>query len=187
MIEAAFYPLTSDRWDDFERLFGPRGACAGCWCMYWKQTRRDFEAMKGEPNRLAQKAFVESGCVPGLLAYVDGLPAGWVAVEPRSAYPTLARSRVLAPLDDAPVWSLPCFFVGRKFRRRGLTVALLKAAVEYVKSQGGKVVEGYPVETQGREAPPVFIYTGTASAFRQAGFVEAARRSPTRPIMRFVI
>jgi GNAT superfamily N-acetyltransferase len=187
MSEPKFFPLNPDHWTDFETLFGPRGACAGCWCMFWKQTRKDFEAMRGETNRLAQKAIVDSGIIPGLLAYVDGVPAGWIAVEPRSEYSALARSRVLAPLDETPVWSVPCFFVDKKFRRQGLTVGLLKAALEYVKSKGGKVVEGYPVETKDEKAPPVFIYTGTLSAFKQAGFTEAGRRSATRPIMRYYI
>ncbi len=188
MSETEFHPLTPDRWDDFEQLFGPRGACAGCWCMFWKLTRKDFEAMQGETNRQAQKTIVASGQIPGLLAYVDGVPAGWIAVEPRSEYSGLARSRILAPLDETPVWSVPCFFVDKKYRGRGLTVALLKAVVEYVKSKGGKVVEGYPVEPrEGGKMPPVFVYTGLASAYTQAGFVEAGRRSETRPIMRFSI
>jgi len=186
------YPLTPGRWADFERLFGPRGACAGCWCMYWKLPRKEFNAGQGESNRLAQKEIVAAGRTPGLLAYVDGyvdgVPAGWCAIEPREAYPGLARSRILAPVDETPVWSVICFFVDRRYRRQGLTVALLRAAVEYVKAQGGKVVEGYPVDTkEEKKAPPAFIYHGTASAFRQAGFVEVARRSETRPIMRYSI
>ncbi len=187
MSATEFHPLTPDRWGDFETLFGLRGACAGCWCMFWKQTRKDFEAMQGETNWLAQKAIVASGQTPGLLTYVDGVPAGWIAVEPRSEYSALARSRILAPLDETPVWSVPCFFVDKKFRRQGLTVGLLKAAIEYVKLKGGKVVEGYPVETKDEKEPPVFIYTGTLSAFQQAGFSEAGRRSARRPIMRYVI
>jgi len=182
-----FQPLTPECWADFERLFGPRGACAGCWCMYWKLPRKEFNAGQGEGNRLAQKAILASGRTPGLLAYVDGVPAGWCAVEPRQAYSGLARSRILAPLDETPVWSVTCFFVDRKYRRQGLTVALLRAAVEYVKTQGGKIVEGYPVEPKQEKAPPVFIYTGVASAFKKAGFVEVARRSETRPIFRFYV
>jgi GNAT superfamily N-acetyltransferase len=155
--------------------------------MFWKQTRTEFEAGKGEPNHLAQKAIVVSGYTPGLLAYVEGIPAGWIAVEPRSAYSGLARSRVLAVLDDLPVWSVPCFFVDRKCRGQGLTIALLRAAIDHVAKQGGKVVEGYPIEPKTEKAPPVFMYTGAVSAFRQAGFVEIARRSETRPIMRYII
>jgi len=188
MNKIVFHPLILERWDDFEHLFGPRGACAGCWCMFWKLPRKEFEAGQAEANRLAQQAIVASGQKPGLLAYVDGIPAGWIAVEQRSAYSALARSRILAPLDDTPVWSVTCFFVDKKFRHQGLTVALLRAAVEYVKSQGGKVLEGYPVDTKDeKKAPPAFIYHGTASAFHQAGFSEVARRSATRPIMRITV
>ncbi|MDI6769215.1 MAG: GNAT family N-acetyltransferase [Anaerolineales bacterium] len=119
---------------------------------------------------------------------MDDVPAGWCAVEPREAYPVLARSRILAPLDETPVWSVTCFFVDRRYRRQGLTVALLRAVVDYVKEQGGKIVEGYPVEPRpGQKTSPVFIYTGMASAFRQAGFVGVARRSETRPIMRYYL
>jgi GNAT superfamily N-acetyltransferase len=180
-------PLTLDRWEDFEILFGPRGACAGCWCMFWKLTRKEFEAGQGESNHRAQKAIVTSGRTPGLLAYVDGIPAGWIAVEPRSEYSGLARSRLLAALDDLPVWSVPCFFVDKKYRRQGLTIVLLKAAVDHVAKQGGKAVEGYPIEPKTEKAPPVFMYTGAVSAFRQAGFVEITRRSETRPIMRYYV
>jgi ribosomal protein S18 acetylase RimI-like enzyme len=122
----------------------------------------------------------------GLLAYLHGDVVGWIAVEPRDAYPKLAHSRALKPVDDQPVWSVTCFFVSKRFRRQGITVELLRAAVEHVKKQGGKIVEGYPVETQ-KDMPAPFIYTGTASAFHQAGFREVARRTPTRPIFRFFI
>jgi GNAT superfamily N-acetyltransferase len=187
MPEMKFLPLVPARWDDFENLFGAHGACGGCWCMFWKLPRQEYDAGRGEANRLAQQARVTAGNVPGLLAYVDDQPAGWIAVEPRPEYPGLGRSRILKPPDETPVWSVPCFFVGRQYRRMGLSVALLRAAVEYVADQGGKVVEGYPVETRQEKAPAAFIYTGTASAFRQAGFTEVTRRSETRPIMRFVI
>jgi GNAT superfamily N-acetyltransferase len=132
------------------------------------------------------KSIVDSGVPTGLLAYLHGEVVGWIAVEPRSAYPRLAHSRSLKPVDDQPVWSVTCFFVARKVRRQGITVELLKAAVEHVRKQGGKIVEGYPVDAQ-KDMPAPFIYTGTASAFQQAGFQEVARRSPTRPVFRFFI
>jgi GNAT superfamily N-acetyltransferase len=156
--------------------------------MYWKLPRKDFTAGQGDQNRLAQKQIVASGQTPGLLAWVDGIPAGWVAVEPRENYPVLNNSRILKPLDDIPVWSVTCFFVAKKYRSQGLTVALLKATLDHVAKQGGKVVEGYPVEPRAAgKMPPVFVYTGLASAFKQAGFTEAGRRSDTRPIMRYSI
>ncbi len=121
------------------------------------------------------------------MAYADGEPAAWCAVAPRDAYPVLGRSRILKPVDDEPVWSAVCFYVGRAFRRRGATVALLRAARDFVRSRGGKIIEGYPVEPKAGETPDAFAYQGLAAAFREAGFVEVARRSPTRPIMRYKI
>lgn len=182
----AFHPLTPGRFADFERLFGPRGACGGCWCMFWKLRGKAFRENTGEPARQMQKSMVDSGTVPGLLAYAEEQPVGWIAIEPRRAYPRLAHSRVLQTVNEQEVWSVTCFFVHKKFRRQGITVRLLKAAVEYVRSQGGRIVEGYPVDVRGKMSD-VFVYTGTASAFQQAGFKEVARNSPTRPIFRYVI
>ena len=181
-----FRPLTPDLWTDFERLFGPRGACGGCWCTFWKLRGKAYDENTGEPARKMQKSMVESGTVPGLLAFEGSEPVGWIAVEPRSAYLRLAHSRILKPVDDADVWSVTCFFVAKRARHRGLTIALLNAAVEYVKKQGGKIVEGYPVDAK-KEMSAAFMYHGTAAAFLKAGFVEVARRSETRPIMRFTI
>ena len=156
--------------------------------MYWKLGRMDFARGQGEPNRLAQRTIVESGCLPGLLAFVDGIPAGWIAVEPRAQYPTLARSRILKPLDDITVWSVTCFFVAKAYRGMGLTLSLLEAAIEHTKAGGGSVLEGYPVDPRvDVRYPAAFAYTGLLSAFLQTGFVEVGRRSATRPIMRRTI
>ena len=179
-----FHALTPGRWDDLAALFGPRGACGGCWCMWWRMTRSDFMKKKGEGNRKALKRIVKAGETPGILAYADGQPVGWCAVAPREAYPTLARSRVLMPVDERPVWSVTCFFVVKAFRRQGVTTRLLEAAAKFAKSRGARIIEGYPVESRKGRMPDVFAYTGLPSAFRQAGFAEVARRSPTRPIMR---
>jgi len=185
-LDLSFHPLTQKLWRDFELLFGKNGACGGCWCMYWKLRGKEFSDNTGNTTRQMQKAVVDSKIVPGLLAYSDGYPVGWIAVEPRSAYPKLAHSRTLKPVDDQEVWSITCFFVEKKNRRKGITVELLKAAVDYVKIQGGQIVEGYPVDATQNQAD-AFVYTGTASAFKQAGFKEVARNSPIRPIFRYVI
>jgi len=153
--------------------------------MWWRLTRSEFEKKKGAGNRRALKKIVESGKVPGVLAYAEGKPVGWCAVAPREAYSTLERSRVLAPVDDQPAWYVTCFFVARPFRRKGLTVELLRAAVEFARRKGAKIIEGYPVEPRKGAIPDVFAYTGLPSAFRKAGFVEVLRRSRTRPIMRY--
>jgi GNAT superfamily N-acetyltransferase len=180
-----FQPLTPATWLDLEKLFGPRGACAGCWCMYWRLSRTQFDEQQGELNCRNLKALVDAGVIPGLLAYSDGEPVGWCSIAPRDEFPTLARSRILKPVDDQPVWSVVCFFIARGQRRKGLTVHLLKASIEYARSNGARIIEGYPVEPRDGKAPDVFVYTGLLSAFIQAGFTEVLRRSPTRPIMRY--
>ncbi len=182
-----FYPLTPERWADFEKLFGKHGACGGCWCMWWRLKRSEFERQKGEGNRRAMKRIVDSGEIPGILAYAKDQPIGWCSVAPREAYSGLGRSRTLKRVDDKPVWSIVCFFVAKPFRGKGVAGKLLSAAIGYVEKQGGKIVEGYPVEPKKGRIPDAFAYTGLASAFRKAGFVEVARRSETRPIMRHII
>ncbi len=177
-------PVTPDRWGDVVALFGPRGACAGCWCMYFRQSRSEFERKSGAGNRRALRRLIVGGAEPGLLAYVDGVPAGWMALAPREEYPLLSRSRILQPVDDKPVWSVVCFFVARAHRGHGLTVALLRKAAAYARRRGARMLEGYPVDPVKGKMPDTFAYYGLAAAFRQAGFREVARRSATRPIMR---
>jgi GNAT superfamily N-acetyltransferase len=186
-LDLEFHPVTPERWTDLEKLFGKHGASGGCWCMWWRLKRSEFVKQKGEGNKKALKRIVDSGKIPGILAYANGEPVGWCSVGPRESYPALERSRVLKRIDDKPVWSIVCFFVAKTFRHKGLTIALLKAAIAHVKEHGGKIVEGYPVEPKKGYTPDPFAYTGLASAFRKAGFVEVLRRSEKRPIMRCII
>jgi GNAT superfamily N-acetyltransferase len=150
-----------------------------------RQTRSEWERNKGEKNRRAMRRLVHAGQrPPGLLAYVEGEPVGWISVEPREVFSKLSRSRVLAPVDDRPVWSIVCFFVDKRFRGRGLSVALIEGAVAHARAHGARIIEGYPVEPKRGRMPPVFAFTGLAAAYRKARFKEVARRSATRPIMR---
>jgi GNAT superfamily N-acetyltransferase len=181
----AFQPVTPERWDDFKTLFGERGAVGGCWCMWFRLKRSEFEAQKGEINKQSMHQIVDSGEVPGILAYAEGQPVGWCSVAPREAFPVLDRSWVLKRVDDQPVWSIVCFFIAKAFRQQGLSRQLLDAALEYAHEHGAKIVEGYPVDPKKDSTPDVFAYTGLASTFLQAGFVEVARRSETRPFMRY--
>jgi GNAT superfamily N-acetyltransferase len=155
--------------------------------MFWKLPNKDFRELAYDGNKAAQKAIVRSGQAPGLLAYAGSEAIGWLAVEPRSEYPRLARSRILEPVDEKPVWSITCFFTRRDMRGQGVTLALLRACIDHVRKRGGKTIEGYPVEPKTARVPAPFVYTGLASAFRQAGFTEVARRSETRPIFRYLI
>ena len=180
------HPATADRWADIVTLFGPRGACAGCWCMWARREAAEFRQGSGDGNKRALQRLVRADRKPGLLAYADGEPVGWVALAPRSEYPRLTNSRVLAPVDERPVWSVTCFFVRRDWRRRGLTGKMLEAAAKFAAANGAKIVEGYPIDAR-KKAADAFVWTGIATAFTGAGFREVARRSASRPIMRRVL
>ncbi|MBI4730053.1 MAG: GNAT family N-acetyltransferase [Acidobacteria bacterium] len=158
--------------------------------MWWRTTEAEFSrgvgsgARKGAGNRRALKRIVDSGRVPGLLAYVGGRPVGWCSVAPREEFGRLERSRTLARVDDCSVWSIVCFFVDRAHRGEGVGSALLRAAVRHATRRGARIVEGYPVEG-GTRAPATASYMGLRSMFEEAGFREVARRG-ARPIMRYV-
>lgn len=187
LADVEYRPLTAARWRDLEKLFGERGACGGCWCMWWRLQRSQFDRQKGQGNKKALKKIVDAGEVPGIIAYANGQPVAWCSLAPRENYPVLERSRTLKRVDEEPVWSVVCFFVAKPFRRKGITVRLLRAAMEYAKKHGARIVEGYPVEPKKSRMPDAFAWTGMASAFRKAGFAEVLRRSETRPIMRYFV
>ncbi len=176
-------PLTPARLSDFETLFGANGACAGCWCMWPRMGQSEWKAKKGEGTKRMMRALVKKGPPPGLLAYAGAEAVGWCAIAPRSTYSRLTRSKIFAPVDEEPVWSIMCFFVRRDWRQEGVTVALLDGAVRYVASQGGRMVEGYPTETD-KVQPAAFVHQGLMGSFRRAGFREVARRSKHRPVVR---
>jgi GNAT superfamily N-acetyltransferase len=181
------HSATPSRWGDIEELFGERGACAGCWCMFWRVPRKQFDAGKGDTNKRGLRSIVTSGRKPGVIAYVGKEPIGWCAVAPRQDYVALERSRILQPVDKQPVWSVSCLFVKKGYRRQGLSTYLIRAAVKLAASQGAKVVEGYPVEPTNNKMADPFLWHGTPSAFKAAGFHEVARRAATRPIVRFLV
>lgn len=180
----SFKPVTRSRWADLEKLFGERGACGGCWCMFWRVPRNQFEAQKGAGNRQAFKKIVEANRRPGILAYKGKEVIGWCAVAPRAEYVALERSRILKPVDDQPVWSISCLFVKKPYRRKGVSAELLRAAADFAIRRGAKIVEGYPTEPNSEKMADPFLWHGVFSAFIAAGFKEVLRRSETRPIMR---
>jgi GNAT superfamily N-acetyltransferase len=183
-----FKPLTQDCWEDFTELFGKNGAYGGCWCMWWRVSRREFEAQQGEKNRQSIKTMVDAGEIPGIIAYLEGRPVGWCAMAPRETFSAIERSPVLKRVDDQPVWSLPCFFIRRQQRSRGVAGALIQAAIEFVKSQGGTIIEAYPTRPRSdQKLPPVSSFMGVPALFKKAGFEECARPSDSRVIMRYYI
>ena len=185
--DLTFHPLTKARWKDFEELFGPRGAVAGCWCMWWRISRAEFRKQKGEGNKKSIKKIVFRGGVPGILAYVNGKAVGWCSIQSREVFPRLDNSRILQRVDDKLVWSIVCFFIARGFRKSGISEELIKAAVKHAKKHGAKIIEGYPTEPKKEKVADTFVYTGFYSSFKKVGFKEVERRSETRPIMRYYI
>jgi GNAT superfamily N-acetyltransferase len=190
MVEC--HPVTLDRWPDLEALFSGSteagsGNPARCWCMEWRRPRAEWEAGQGEGNRAAMKALIEAGQVPGILAYEGSEPVAWCSVAPRAQTTTLRERGSFRDFENPEIWTVLCFYIRNDFQGRGLTVELLRAAVDYAREHGAKLVEGYPVDP---EAMPDFAmsrFMGFVSAFRQAGFVEVARRPGGRPVMRYAI
>lgn len=187
MSNFVFEELTTATWTDFEKLFGVRGACGGCWCMAWRIQKSDFDKNKGAGNKKAMKGLVKQGKVIGILAYEGKEPIGWCSVAPREEFIRLEKSRVLQPIDDKPVWSVSCLFIAKSYRKKGISSQLLEAAVKFAEKKGAKIVEGYPTYPYGDNTPAAFAWTGIPSAFEKAGFEEAGRRSKARPIMRYYI
>jgi GNAT superfamily N-acetyltransferase len=182
-----FRPLTAERWDDLERLFGPeRGAYFGCWCMFWRVKRSEFEALGKTGRKAAFRKLVRSGRVPGVLAYEENVPVGWCAIAPREATPALDRSPICKPIDDQPVWSITCFYIDAKSRHRGVMAGLIEAAAEHAGRNGARIVEAYPRDGRGEAVPEPSAYTGVLKPFLDLGFDVAARRKPSRPVVRRV-
>lgn len=179
------HPLTRERWADLVDLFGqPGGAIVrGCWCMYYRRSGEGGYGGSGAANKRALRSLVTRGTVPGLIGYREGKPVGWISLGPREDYPRLQRSPVMKPVDDKAVWSIVCFYVDPKERGQGVTKALLRAAIDYARAQGARLLEAYPVDKKERSHPDS-LWFGARKLYDHAGFREVARRKETRPVMR---
>jgi GNAT superfamily N-acetyltransferase len=181
-----FRPVTAAEWPDMQQLFS-ENPFRGCWCMYWRSKRREFDQQYGEDNRLAMERLIHSGKVPGILAYLDGHPVGWCSVAPREDFAALERSRTLRRVDDLPVWSIVCLLVARDQRGQGLSQALIQGAIEYARSRGAQIVEAYPLIPERSKDPARSSYMGMVSTFREVGFREVAQAGKMRVVMRYGI
>ena len=190
-------PLTPARLPDLAGLFEQGGDPRWCWCAYYRVRGVDFsKGSKARHRGVLETAVVDNaaeGRAPGLVAYAGDEAVGWLSIGPREDYERLAHSRILGPLDDAPVWSIVCFVVGRRSRGRGVAKALLSAGVEYARAHGASMLEAYPVEiSDGERIPSANVYHGTLSMFEGAGFEVVAHRSAPgsdalRPIVRLAL
>ena len=182
-LQLQFHPVTRERLPDLARFSTQHGKFRYCSCMRWRMRSTEFQREMKDDRVAALQRLVRQGTPVGVLAYVDGEPVGWCSIAPRESYEALEWYRALPRIDDAPVWSVVCFFVDRHVRRQRVTLGLLKAAVEYARSQGAKVIEGYPVEP----GPRLYTYMGSPSTFRRAGFRDVTPSGPARQVMRYFV
>jgi GNAT superfamily N-acetyltransferase len=175
-------PVTPETWPALEDLFGPAGASNGCWCMYWRLGPRYRQRPRPE-NKRDLFGLVASGRPTGLLAFDGAVAVGWCQLAPRTDLAWLAHARHLGPVDDLPVWSLPCFVVRRSHRRQGVTGALVDAATGAARRAGAPAIEAYPIDTA-VAGHTTNLFPGVASVFTGRGFEVVARRRDDRPIMR---
>jgi GNAT superfamily N-acetyltransferase len=183
------HPLTADRWDDLAALFQEGGDPKWCWCQFYRERGLDWSNSTAADNRDRLASLTRAGPPPGLVAYQGERAVGWVSLAPRPAFERLTHAKLLAPVDDKPVWSIVCFVVSRSARGRGVAKALLEGAIAWARTQGATILEAYPADTGGRRIPAANAYHGTLSMFEDAGFEVVTRRqfnrtTPVRPIVR---
>jgi GNAT superfamily N-acetyltransferase len=191
----AIVPANEASWDDLQTVFGARGSAARCQCQRFKLAPREsFRSFPVEERafrlrRQTDCGHPESGTTSGLVAYLDGEPVGWCAVEPRTAYQGLVRS-VRVPWEgraeekaDDTVWAVTCVFARARFRRRGVGCALVRAAVGFARDRGARALEGYPmISAEGAISEE--LHVGLRSMFEAAGFAEVSRPTLRRVVMR---
>ena len=173
-------PLTMELWPALEDLFGPLGACNGCWCMYWR-IGAAYRKRPRKKNKAEFRQVVKKGPPPGLLAFDGRLAVGWCQLTPRDALQQMERNWRLRRVDDVPVWSISCLYVRKGYRRRGIARELIEAAVRVAKQACAPALEAYPVD---RNLSPSSSSTGFVTTYEKAGFRTVARHFPPRPIMR---
>lgn len=180
--------LTMKNWNKFTQLFGTRGACGNCWCMYYRLKKSDFlEGKADEGNKRAMEEIVKENKPAGILGLYEGIAIAWCAFAPREDFIKLEKSRIHKRIDDKDVWSIPCFFIDKNFRRLGVSVALLKGVKKYARENGIKIIEAYPAIPTRDELPDSFAWIGLYKSFERAGFEIVDRTSRNRPMVRCYI
>ena len=192
MENLQFHPLTADRAGDFADLFGPGGACYGCWCTYFRLPPKLRQAMDGDAKRDDMLARIAAGPPPGLLAYDGAQPIGWMQIGPRADIPQWNNpNRSSTPLPDAPaddsgVWAVSCFFFRAKLRGRGLSAALLTAGIAHARASGARLIEASPMD-HAKQSKSVGLFVGSTSTFLRAGVAEVACRKEGRPLLQLML
>lgn len=186
LAQLTFEPLSRENWGKFVQLFGSKGACGNCWCMYYRLTRQEFEEGKHDNGNMnAMKLLVWEDQPTGILGFYEDQPIAWCAFAPRQHFAKLKRSRVHKPIDDQPVWSVPCFFIDKKFRKLGVSVELLKAVISYAHEHSIRIIEAYPTIPTQVKLPDAFAWIGLYKSFERAGFKIVDQTSINRPMVRY--
>jgi GNAT superfamily N-acetyltransferase len=186
--QLTFEPLSKNNWNKFVQLFGAKGACGNCWCMFYRLKKSEFnEGKYDEGNMTAMKNLVRENKPTGLIGFYEGQPIAWCAFAPREDFVKLENSRVHKRIDNNLVWSIPCFFIDKNFRRQGISVEILKGAVKYAKTSGIKIIEAYPTIPTQEKIPDAFAWIGLYKSFERAGFKIVDSTSKSRPMVRYYV
>jgi GNAT superfamily N-acetyltransferase len=181
-------PVTKKNWNKFVELFGHNGACGNCWCMYYRTTKAEFQEGKIEDgNKRAIKELIWDEKPVGLIGLIEGQPVAWCAFAPRKDFIKLEKSRVHKRIDDKEVWSIPCFFIDKHYRRSGISVQLLIGAIKYARENDIKIIEAYPTIPTQENIPDSFAWIGLYKSFERAGFEIVDRKSKNRPMVRYYL
>ncbi len=163
------HPVTPDRFEDFADVINKSRRPTHCWCLSHRLRAADIAELGGGSRERAARRLCEREHPPGVVAYLDGTPVGWCNIGPRTEIPRLARSKLIRPIDDVPVWSIICVVVRSGHRRRGVSGPLIEGAVDYARASGAPAVEAYPVDPPGR-MDTTMSFVGTRTMFERAGF-----------------
>jgi len=184
--DLTFEAVSRNNWNKFTILFGAKGACGNCWCMYYRLSKIDFnEGKLNDGNKEAMYELVKQNKSTSIIASYQDVPIAWCAFAPREDFDKLKKSRVHKPIDNEKAWSIPCTFIHKDFRRKGVSVALLKGLIEYAAQINIKIIEAYPTIPTQEKLPDSFAWIGLYKSFERAGFKIVDRTSKHRPMVRF--
>lgn len=180
-----YEPLTKNNWNHFVQLFGEKGAADNCWCMFYRLSKTDYNQGKAGGNKEAMHQLVMQDKFVGILAFYEGHAIAWCAFAPRKDYLKLEHSKNPISVDDQPVWSIPCFYIDKSYRRLGITSELLKASIQYAKENNIKIIEAYPAIPSKEKVPDSSAWIGFYKTFEEAGFEIVDQTKPNRPVVRY--
>ncbi|MBO0982159.1 GNAT family N-acetyltransferase [Microbacterium sp. SD291] len=188
MVTITTEVATTTRWDDVQHALTGGGDGASCQCIWPVLSNKDWNATTTPQRTEMLRDEIDAGPPPGIIAYVDGEAAGWIRIGPRTRQARVPRTRIIAaatsePFDDESVWAVTCFVVRREHRGSGINLELLRAAVEYARESGARLIEGYPVDTKGEKKRSNDLFHGTLGTFLAAGFEETTELKPGRTLV----